>query len=426
VPLRSFRSRLAAITVGALVVRALHTVFIADDAPGVGDFFYYHGIANLLADGRGFIDPFLSTADHPYPSALHPPLWPLALAAASKLGATGFLAHRLVGCIAGTATVGLLGLLGRRAAGDRAWLLAAGIAALYPTLIAADGSLMSESLYGLFAAVALLLAYRLLDRPTAARAAALGAAIGLAALTRGEGWLFLPLLALPLAWRGGRGGRALRLAAPLVAAALVIAPWTIRNWIELDRPILISTNDSTVVAGANCDGIYRGDDIGFWHLDCVSRRRPGLNEAEQAEIWRREGRDYASDHLGRLLAVVVPVRLLRTWDFYQPRRQTTLAEGRDRHVQEAGTAVYYMLLALAVYGAVLLRRRRSPLIVLLSPPIVVCLSTAASFGLPRFRHAAELSLVVLAAVAIDGILRRRVSNRRRPALASAGGPRTRA
>ncbi len=408
--LRSFRSRLVAIALAALVVRVLYTVFIANDVEGVGDFFYYHGIANLLADGRGFIDPFLSKASHPYPSALHPPLWPLTLAAASKLGADSFLAHRLVGCLIGAGVVALLGLLGRRAAGERAGLLAAGIAAAYPTLIAADGSLMSESLYGLFLAAALLLAYRLLDRPSAARAAALGAALALAALTRGEALLFIFVLALPLAWRGGGSGRALRLAAPLVAAALVISPWTIRNWIELDRPILISTNDSTVVAGANCSGVYYGGDIAFWHLDCVSHRRPGLNEAEQAAIWRREGRDYARDHLGRLLPVVVPARELRTWDLYQPRRQARFAEGRDVHVQEAGTAVYYLLAALALYGVVLLRRRREPVLVLLSPVAVVLLSTAASFGLPRFRHAAELSIVVLAAVAVDALLRRRAAD----------------
>jgi len=406
-PLRSFASRLAGITAGALVVRVLYTVLIGADTKGVGDFFYYHGIANLIADGRGFVDPFLSTRAHPYPSALHPPLWPLALAAGSKLGATSILAHRLLGCVPGAATVALIGLLGRRVAGERSGLLAAAIAAVYPTLIAADGSLMSESLYGAFVAAALLLAYRLLDRPAAGRAAALGAAIGLAALTRGEGLLFLLLLALPLAWRGGSGGRWLRIGAAVAATALVIAPWAIRNWIQLDRPILLSTNDSTLIAGANCHGVYHGVDIGFWHLDCVSKRRRGLNEAEQAEIWRREGRDYARHHLGRLLAAVVPVRELRTWDFYQPRRQATFAEGRDRRVQEAGTAAYYVLLALAVYGLVLLRRRRAPLLVLLSPVVVVLASTAAGFGLPRFRHAAELSIVVLAAVALEALLSRR-------------------
>lgn len=406
-PPQGFRARLAAIAGAALVIRVLYTVLIGQDTPGVGDFFYYHGIANGLAAGRGFVDPFVSTDAAPYPSALHPPLWPLALAAASKLGATTLLAHRLVGCLIGAAVVAVVGLLGRQVAGERVGLIAAAIAAVYPTLVAADGSLMSETLYGLWVAIALLLAYRLLQRPGVGLAAVLGAVIGLAALTRGEAVLFVPLLAIPIAWRGGRAGRLTRIAATVAATALVIAPWTVRNWIELDRPILISTNESTLVAGANCDPAYSGPDIGFWRLDCISERAPGLNEAEQAEIWRREGRSYAEDHAGRLLAVVVPVRLLRTWDLYQTRRQARFAEGRSLRVTQAGVAVYFVLLALAVWGVVLLRRRRAPLLILLAPFVVVCVSSAAGFGLPRFRQAAEISIVVLAAVAVSGLLARR-------------------
>ena len=375
---------------------------------GIGDFFFYHRGANALAAGRGFIDPFLSTPTTPHPSALHPPLWPFLLAAASKLGATGFLGHRLVGAIPGTVTVVLIGLLGRRVAGARAGLLAAAIAAAYPVFIAADGSLMSETLYGTFVAAALVLAYRLLDRPGVVPAAALGATIGLAALTRGEAVLFLPLLALPVAWRGGSSGRVLRLGATVLAMALVIAPWTARNWIQFDRPILISTNDATVVAGANCPAVYSGPDIGTWDIGCISPLRRELDEAEQTAIWRREGRRYAQEHLGRLF-VVAPVRVLRTWGFYQPRRQAKLTEGGAQWWKYLATATYYLLLAGAVLGLVVLWRRRAPLLVLLSPLIVVTLSSAASFGLPRFRQAAEIAIVTLAAVAIDDLLVRRRS-----------------
>jgi 4-amino-4-deoxy-L-arabinose transferase-like glycosyltransferase len=401
---RSFSARLAAIAAVALALRVLHLVLVAEDVEGVGDFFFYHGSANLLADGRGYIDPFLSTASDPYPTALHPPLWPLALAVVSKLGFTSILAHRMLGCLLGAVVVALIGLLGRRVLGDRAGLIAAGIAAVYPTLIAADGSLMSETLYGLFVAVVLLLAYRMHERPTPALALAMGVAIGLSALTRGEGVFFLPLLAVPLAWRGGGAGRVPRLACAVAGVALVVLPWTVRNDIRLDRPILISTNDSTVVAGANCDGVYSGPDIGFWHLDCISEREPGLNEAEQAAIWRRQGTDYARDHLARMLAVVVPVRVLRTWDFFQPRHQATTAEGRPLRVQQAGTAVYYLLLVLAVLGAIALRRARRPIWMLVVPAIAVSLSSALGFGLPRFRQAAEIAIVVLAAVAIERLL----------------------
>ena len=129
---RGFRRPLGLIVLASLVIRVLYTVLIGRHATGVGDYFYYHGIANLLADGRGFVDPFLTTEQRPYPSALHPPAWPVLLALASKLGVTTELGHRLVGCVAGAAVVGLVGLLGRRVAGPRAGLIAAGLAALTP------------------------------------------------------------------------------------------------------------------------------------------------------------------------------------------------------------------------------------------------------------------------------------------------------
>jgi 4-amino-4-deoxy-L-arabinose transferase-like glycosyltransferase len=398
---RSFPLRLAAIALAALVVRVLHTLLIADDVQGVGDYFFYHATANQLADGRGYIDPFLSRAGHPYPTALHPPGWPLVLSVASWLGIQGELGHKLVGAPIGAAVVVLCGLIGRLAAGERAGLAAAGIAAIYPTLIAADASLMSETLYGLFVAAMLLLALRLLGAPSVAGAALLGAAIGLAALVRGEALLFVPLLALPLAWAGGSARRVPRLAAVLAGVALVVLPWTARNWSQFDRPVLISTNDSTVVAGANCDPAYGGADKGFWRLDCISERRPGLNEAEQAEVWRDEGTAYARDHIGRLVGVVMPIRILRTWDLWQPRRQILLAEGRSHGVQRAGDVVYFLLLPLAAIGAwLLLGTRRGAALVLLSPVLVVTVSSALGFGLPRFRHAAEIAIVVLAGVAL--------------------------
>src|SRR4051812_2067283 len=96
-PPAGFRSRLALIATAALALRILYTVLLARHVKGAGDFFFYHDSANLLAGGRGYIDPYLSTAGHPYPTALHPPLWPFALTIASKLGGDSLLAHRLVG-----------------------------------------------------------------------------------------------------------------------------------------------------------------------------------------------------------------------------------------------------------------------------------------------------------------------------------------
>ena len=85
------------------------------------------------------------------------------------------------GCLVGALVIVVVGLLGRRVGGPRVGLIAAALTALYPHLLAADVSLMSESLYALVVGIVLLLAYRLMDRPTLAAGAALG---GLYALLR--------------------------------------------------------------------------------------------------------------------------------------------------------------------------------------------------------------------------------------------------
>ena len=408
-----FAKRLALILAGALVVRLVYTIAVAGNeySPGpFGDFFFYHELANLLAEGRGFIAPFgYEQSGAIEPTAEHPPLWPLLLAAASEVGGNGILSHRLVGVPVGVATVGVLGLVGRRIGGDTAGLAIAAIGAAHPLLIAADGSLMSETLYGLWVAAALLLTLRLLERPTAWRAAALGATIGLASLTRGEGLLLLLLLAAPAVWRGAGGARR-RLALGAVAlgaALLVLAPWAVRNATTFDRPVLTSTNDATVITGANCHDTYHGRDLGFWRTECRSALRPGKDEAEQAAVWREEGIEYAGDHAGRLVAVVVPVRLARTWHLWQPRRQVDLAEGRDRTMETLGVAVYFLLLPFAVLGALTMRRRGAPLWVLLVPVITVTIVSVTAYGYTRFRHSADLAIVVLAGLALAHLAERR-------------------
>jgi 4-amino-4-deoxy-L-arabinose transferase-like glycosyltransferase len=423
--LGSFGGRLAAILAGAFVVRLVYTIAGPGNAYSegpLGDFFFFHTIANLLADGQGFIAPYtLEELGRVEPTAEHPPLWPLVLGAASEVGGNGLLSHRLVGVPFGVATVGLLGLIGRRLGGEKAGLIVAAIAACHPLLIGADGSLMSETLYGMFVAAALLLTLRLIDGPALRTAAALGIAIGLGALTRGEALALLPLLVAPAAWVAGKGTRE-RLAiggVALAAAALVVSPWTIRNWTTFDRPVLVSTNDSTVLTGANCDATYRGRDLGWWRVDCRSPIRE-RNEAEQAAIWRDEGIEYAREHAGRL-PVVIPVRVLRTWGVYQPRRMIREAEGRDRTIETLGTLVYFLLLVPAVLGAILLRRRGAPLWVLLVPPAVVTIVTVLGYGYPRFRHSADLVIVVLAGLAIAHLADRRRARAQAPATEPVSG-----
>lgn len=402
-PWPGFWPALLAIVAAGVVIRVVYTLVEAPwPPPGLDDQFFFSAMPKLLADGEGFVAPFRFVFDHvTVATAEHPPFYSVVLAIPALVGLDSPDAQRLAGSVFGAVTILALGLLGRRLAGERAGLIAAGLAAVYPTLIAADGALMSESLYGALAAVTLLLAYRLVDEPGAGRAIALGAVAGLAALTRGEALVLLPL-ALIGVLRRPAGPRAALVA--LLAFAVVLTPWTVRNWITFDRPVLVATNSGTAIAGANCDETFAaGDRLGGWYPPCI-QEHPGKNEAEHHAEALRDGLRYAEDHAGRL-PVVLAARLGRVWSVYKP---FAIPEGRSVRVQKAGVIMFFLLVPFAVYGVIVLRRRGVVTWILLAPFIIVAVTALATYGNLRFREPADLCTVVLAAVALDELLRRRV------------------
>src|SRR4051812_11641643 len=386
---RPFATRLAAIAGVGLAVRLVYSLAVMGDRTPGGDGREFHLLANVLAQTARYLQPFQYLyLHHTVPTTEKPPLYPAVLALPSWLGLDSYAAHRVVSCLLGAAAVVLIGLLGRRVGGDRIGLLAGSIAAVYPTLWMLDASLRSESLYLPLIALVLLLAY-------ARRFVWLGVALGLAALTRSEALLLLPLLLVFLPRP--------RLRPALVAAGccfLVIAPWLARNWITFDQPTAISTNEGGLLAGANCHGAYYTELIGTWA--CFPRNDPawGENEAVISAHLRSRAFEYAGDHIGRVPAVV-GVRVLRVWDVWKPRSSARFeASIGDRHVdaQRAAVLSLYLLAPFAIAGAVILRRRGEPLRILLTPIVFVTLVAALSYGSTRFRVAAEPAIVVLAAV----------------------------
>jgi 4-amino-4-deoxy-L-arabinose transferase-like glycosyltransferase len=398
----SFARALTLIAAAGLAVRLAYALALVKSKPLLGDGLEFHLQANLLADDKGYIQPFLYQARGiARASADKPPLYPFLEAGVSLLGGRSWAWHQLVGCLAGTGTVVVTALVGRRAAGARAGLIAGGLAAFYPLLVAIDGSLRSESVYVLCIALVLLAALAFRDAPSTRRAALLGSAIAAAALTRGEALVLLVLLALPLCgWR--RAGVA------ALACVVVLAPWLARTWIVFDRPVLISTNVGGLLAGANCARTYHGDLIGQWDFGCVP---PPVhtNEALEANRLRDRGLRYTRDHAARL-PVVEAARLGRSFELFRPReqaRQEAFFEGRNLRVEQAGVACYYVLALLAAYGVVVLRRRDGPWAPLLAPVALVVFVTVISYGFTRLRAGAEPALVVLGAVALDALAARR-------------------
>jgi 4-amino-4-deoxy-L-arabinose transferase-like glycosyltransferase len=388
---RPFATRLAAIAGVGLAIRLVYALVVMGGRDPRGDGREFHLLANVLADSGRSLQPFQYAYLHrTIPTTEKPPLYPTLLALPSWLGLDSYAAHRVVSCLFGAAAVVLIGMLGRRVGGVRIGLLAAAIAAVYPALWMLDASLRSESLYLPLIALVLLLTYE-------RRFVWAGVALGLAALTRSEALLLVPLLlfALPRP--------RLRPALAVVAACfVVVAPWLVRNWITFDQPTGISTNEGGLFAGANCHSAYYTPLIGTWA--CFPKNDPawGDNEAVISGHLRTRAVDYATDHAGRVPAVV-GVRVLRVWDLWDPRDAARLEASiadRDIRAQQAAMASLYLLAPFAVFGAIVLRRRGEPLRILLIPIVFVVLVGALSYGSTRFRVAAEPSIVVLASVGL--------------------------
>jgi hypothetical protein len=304
----------------------------------------------------------------------------------------------------------LIGLLGRRAARhEGVGLVAAGIAALAPNLWVNDGLVMSETITITTVVGAMSCAFALRDRPGWARAAALGALCGLAALARAELLLLVPLLAVPAAWTLRRPARA-RAELALVAAGvalLVLAPWLLFNLARFDDRTFVSTNDGIALLGSSCDAVFYGRGTGLTApvpvpAGCLTPPPPG-DQSVVASEYRRQAFEYVRAHKTRVPAVVL-ARVGRTWGLFRPGDMVAynLGEGRERWVTRLGMIAYYPTLLAAIGGAVVLARRRMrfALGVLLVPAVIVTIGAAITYGQTRFRAAAEPSLAVLAAAGI--------------------------
>lgn len=168
-----------------------------------------------------------------------PPLFPLMLAAVYGLVGHQVEFARLVQTVIGTLTCLVCFALGRRLGGAGTGLVAAALAALYPLFILFSTVLMAETLLIALVGTCLWLGARWEEQSTAGSAACLGVGIGLAALCKPVVLAWLPFLIGGRLRRSGQWRHALVV---LLAAGLVILPWSLRNLAQTGHFVPISSN----------------------------------------------------------------------------------------------------------------------------------------------------------------------------------------
>jgi 4-amino-4-deoxy-L-arabinose transferase-like glycosyltransferase len=431
-PSRRFASWLAGIAVVALAVRV---AFVLVRQSGVvlttGDAYWYHFQAQLVADGRGFLHPFDYFVDGVVaPGADHPPGFVLILALLDVLGVSTPQGQRLVMCLVGTVTVVLVGLLGRRLAGDRVGLVAAGAAALYPNFWINDGMLMVETVYMLASVVALLACYSYLARPRWSALLLTAVALTVAGMHRPEALALFALMVLPMVWARrtlSPGRRVAHLAAAAGVVVVAFGPWAAYNQARFDAFVPLSTGAGQTLVAANCDLTYGGPALGFYDTKCLLAPQitepTATNRSDRDREYNRIAREYMAEHAGELPKVVA-ARVGRLWHLFRPGQSLGLdgfVEGRSGGppgssfwpVREALWS-YFVLAPLSLVGLWMLHRRRRPVYPLLAQPVLATFVAATTFGITRYRAGAEITIVVAAAVAIvagvDWLLGRRVGS----------------
>jgi hypothetical protein len=411
---RAWWIALAAVVGVGLVARVLYVVLLASDLEPGFDGTWYSLQATIIRSGHGYLDPeAFFQGGRSTPTASFPPLWPGLLAAVDLVGSSSQMTFQVVGAVVGSATVALTGVLGRCIAGATSGLVAAGVVALSPALIAADGSLMADSLAVALVVATALLASRAADDPSAARFVAVGAVGGLAVLTRSDALIVVAFLLTVAAWsaRGlERGARLRALGAAVGVGLLVIIPWSVRNSAQLDEPVALSTNIGSLVEAANCSSTYDGSLLGMWDRECLHEtNRSGSSEPDAAEAGVRRGFAHVRADPERV-PLVVATRVLRGFGLWNPSSNAVLEseETRDEDWQLVAWGYALVTLLVAIPGIVLLvrrdLRRTLPMLAMIAGTVVVI---ALSWGNPRFRLPADPALAVGAAFALVAFVGRR-------------------
>lgn len=408
------RPRLAIAVVGllgvAFAVRAGYVAHTSNYAPMI-DAFSYDRLAIILAAGHGW-------ANHLFGWAYRPPGYPYFLAGIYELvglpGSTRTGARLVQELIVGVGTVALIGALARELWGERTMLVAMALAAVYLPLVVVDGALMTEGLFTLLVITATLCAVR--SRREEHRypwIVAAGVLAGLASLTRTNG-IAVGLALGVVVWSGMPRLSWRALLAPLVtvvAMALTIAPWTIRNATKLHDFVPVTVETGPTLTGtynhvaAKHHWLWRY--LGYNDYRSISADRR-LSSAQQDRKETAAVLRYIANHPTVLPQVLFwnTVRLLDLAGRKLSHKTARTDVDATAGVADAMTYSFWAMGALALLGLLSPALRRAPWSLWLVPAVLWLSVAAVTTGTPRFRAALEPFVIMVAALGLIEVARR--------------------
>lgn len=341
----------------ALALRVTWVLAVRRTGFAFNDAIMYHTTAIGLTRGEGYT-PLTGG-----PTARWPPGYSTVLGGVYRVFGIEPTAGELLNALIGAVTVVVLVVAVERAVDRRTAIVAGAILAVLPGPIMWTDVLVAETLYTAVFVTALFVFVH--ASPTWRWAAAIGLVIGVGALVRGEAltWVLLPCV---LWWRVlPRRQLAMRLALVVAVAAVVLAPWTIRNAVVMDAFVPVATNASQTLWSGHHDGATGAQTYpppGF-----EDRFGPDLPERELAasKALRDEAIEYMLTNPVRELELI-PLKLIHLhrgdsyildWVNAPPEPgEPPLSRIDAERIGVIADAGYFSLLALTVLGGLWLGR----------------------------------------------------------------------
>ncbi|MDX6400890.1 MAG: hypothetical protein QOF27_1496 [Gaiellaceae bacterium] len=319
--------------------------------------------------------------------------------------------------------------IGRRVIGRRAGLVGAAIATLNPYLIWHDVHVNREIVDQVCAAALVLLTLMVAEKPSRKLAALLGVVTGLALLGNSR-LVFLPILcAVYLAFRLPRArSSALVCGLVLVGAGVIVAPWLIRN--KLNVGCWAITTDGRAMWKANNPRTYGLLSSGQW-IDNVGPRPPrppepghltpdeahGIyartngkvklhpDECLEMTFYENQALDWIGDHPGdKAKLAALSAKLLWQPSVFETSGRPGIGTNLDIGRRIVEPVYMWILYALAFAGLFVARRAFVALVVAL-----LAYNTAVALvfvGATRYRVAWDFLLAILAAAALARLAER--------------------
>ena len=395
----------------AVLVRLPMAVYMGDHVtvlPGIHDQVSYDALARSLLAGRGysFTEKWYPFTPANTPTAHWSFIYPLYLAGIYAFTGYHPLAARLVqGTVGGALICFLVYLIGRRAVNENTGLVGAALAAIYGYFIYYDVALMTETFFIVFVLFSLYLSLELKEKPTRTRWIWLGLALGMAGLLKQTVLLFVPFLLLWLFWELKKEGiRWWYFTVPVVVIILLIAPWTIRNYLVYHQFLPLNSNAGYALFASNHPDLgtdWRNDEV----VVPVPEELAGQNEAELNRALTRKGIEFILADPDRYLWLTLD-KTLEYFKFW-PSSDSGPISNLNR-VLSFGLYLPFMLLGLCLSFS----RWRSFVALYLFMVIHTGIHLL-SWPAPRYRLPVDAVLMIFAGLALLELARQLITWRRR-------------